>query len=235
MIVYYTWLKQEHSCLPVSLLSELKSPNSKLSVSKEWMHSGIGMMRCPAFVKSIANTFVLKSPINYSFSWDKATGVFSSDMYSQQEFDEFIHIRNAAEGVLSFGTPHYLFCAEEPLVMEVSHATYHNADLQKKTTYLGGSFDIGRHFRNTEAALALEDSCTINIKENDPVCYVRFQTTEPVKLVPFFHTDTLMHIREQIFKAKNHCNPKPLHFWYDLHERIYRKRLLKEIKDNLLG
>ena len=235
MIVYYAWLNQEHSCLPVSLLSEFKSPSSKISVSKEWLHSGTGMMRCPAFVQSVANTFVLKCPINYSFSWDKETGIFSSDMYGQREFDDFLHLRDAPNGVLSFNRPAYIFCAEEPLLMEIGHATYHNTDLQKKTTYLGGSFDIGRHFRNTEAALALEDSCTINIKEKDPMCYVRFQTTEAIKLVPFLYTDTMAAIKDQMFSAKAHCKPKPLNFWYDLYNNIYRKRILKEIKNNLLG
>lgn len=235
MIVYYSWLNQEHSCLPVSLLSEFKNPKSKVGVSKEWVHSGVGMMRCPAFVQSISNTFVLRSPINYSFSWDKNTGNFSSDMYSQREFDDFLLLRDAPNGVLSFNRPGYIFCSEKPLLMEVAHATYHDTDLQKHAIYLGGTFDIGRHFRNTEAALALKDSCTININEHDPVCYVKFQTTEPVKLVPFFYSNTLSAIKDQMFAAKAYCKPKPLNFWYDLYNNVYRKRILKEIKNNLLG
>ena len=235
MIVYYACYTIEHNTDLNSLMADIKSPTGGANIPLDWAKAPNGVIRCPAFASSVKNTYVARSPITYSFTLDKASGTVSSDMYSQEEFDEFLELRDPTSGVVTFGFPRYAFYCEQPLVMGVGAANYHKNEFTNKATFLGAEYNIGKHLRFTETAFVAKESGTITIKENDPLFYVRFFTEEPVKLVPFLYTDKLSMYGGKVLKSNRYGGSKPLKFWYDIHERMYRKSILKEIKNNLLG
>ena len=237
MNVYYSWKSAEFTTQLSTLVSDVKKPESSgVGIPSEWSKSPSGILRCPAFVQSLNNTFVARSPVDYSFNVDKENGIVTSDILSQEAFDDMLLVRDAKSGSCSFNYPRFVFYSEESLDMEVSSAYYHTSDFQDKAMFMGGRYDIGKHFRFTEAAFIAKNSGTITIQNNDPIFYVKFHTKEPIKLIPFFVTRELQETVDMLLAPRRYPpnRPHPLSVWYNLHDRFYAKRILRQVKENIL-
>ena len=66
-------------------------------------------------------------------------------------------------------------------------AYYDNNDYTNKTNTITASFDIGNWFRPAGKPVfqIKKDVTTIDIKEGDALLYIKFNTTEKIKLIEF--------------------------------------------------
>ena len=64
---------------------------------------------------------------------------------------------------------------------------YDNNDYTNKTNTITASFDIGNWFRSAGNPVfrIKKDVTTIDIKEGDALLYIKFNTTEKIKLIEF--------------------------------------------------
>ena len=218
-IVYYTEFNNQFSYEPELVLKSLKGYAKK------------SLLRCPAFTEHLKNTFLVNAVVDYELILEKER--IYSPLRDQDFFDRWVRVRDVKEGACTFSAPQILFTSDKPLEMELKNATYHQNGFTDNATIIEGRYDIGRHFRPLESAFLFKDSKKVTVKQGQPLYYVRFNTNEKIKLVPFQYTLDIRNLVENkfVFKVPRF---KPLSYWYDMHEKFYKKRLLKLIKESLL-
>lgn len=140
--------------------------------------------RCPAIIDDLKNIFVIKSPVSIKLK------IYQNRMDTEHQSVEFAKAffgpPQGKPGIhqLGFG---YLFFAEKNLVATQLPAYYSQNDFTDKTFTISGSFDIGQWYRPMAkpAFVFKPDIGSIDIKEGDPLLYIKFNTTEKVQLIEF--------------------------------------------------
>jgi len=145
---------------------------------------GPQVSRCPAIVDDIKNVFVIKSPI--SIKLKIYHNKFDIENQTLEFGKAFIGPPQGKFGIhqLGFG---YLFFSDKNLIATQLPAYYDQNDFTEKTFALSGSFDIGQWYRPmAKPAFVIKKNVDfIDIKEGDPLIYIKFNTTEKVKLIEF--------------------------------------------------
>lgn len=193
------------------------------------------LKKCPALKNFCKNIFVLKNQINYNVQYHK-NGSLSTTYNDHNFFNSFVVERNKT-GFFSFLHPKYFFYSDKSLEMEVTGPYLHNCDVNRKTVVIPGKYNIGKHFRSVECAMQFHQPDYLMFNESEPSLYVRFLTDEKIVFKKFFFSLDLIHITDSVLKLRDHdmkSKPKLMSYWYDLHEKVYRKRILKLIKENLV-
>lgn len=145
---------------------------------------GPTVAQCPAIVDDIKNVYVIRSPV--SIKLNIHYNRLDIDHQSVEFGKAFIGPSQGKFGVhqLGFG---YLFFAEKNLIASQLPAYYTQNDFTEKTFAISASFDIGQWYRPmAKPAFIFKPGInSIEIKEGDPLIYVKFHTTEKVRLVEF--------------------------------------------------
>jgi|DEB0MinimDraft_6_1074348.scaffolds.fasta_scaffold80327_1 hypothetical protein len=189
------------------------------------------LVHCPAFTASLKNTYMVNSPIDYDLSLTEDKII--SSKYDQKFFEDWVLVRSVKDRACSFLAPMVAFFSEIPITLELKAANYHPNGFTDNSILVEGSYNIGKTFRFLEAAFLFKDSGKVVIAEGKPLYYVKFCTEEKVKLVPFHYTPEIQSLYKNRFAFRKNQN-KPLSYWYNMHDKFYKKRLLKLIKKNLL-
>ena len=189
------------------------------------------LLACPAFTEALKNTYLIRSVIDYELTL-KNNRVFST-IGNQSFFDDWVSVRDTVEGACSFYAPKITFFAEKPLDIELRPANYHYNGFTNNATIIEGRYDIGRHFRPLEAPFIFKQTKQVIMSRGDPLYYVKFCTKQKVKLVPFQYTQDIKSLTENKFLFRQ-WRTNPLSYWYGIHDKFYKKRLLKLIKESLL-
>lgn len=218
-VVYYTYLDNSFYAEPDLVLKNLNG------------YAKNTLLHCPAFVNNLKNTYIIRSPIDYDLAVED--GKISSSLRDQDFFDRSVVIRDTKQGVCSFKVPRILLFTERPVELEVKTAIHHPNGFTSNSSFIEASYDIGQHFRPLESAFIFTDSKKVTILAGDPLYYVKINTKEKIKFAPFQYTQDIKSLSESKFILRQK-KAKPLHFWYALHAKFYRKRLLKLIKESLL-
>ena len=121
-------------------------------------------------------------------------------------------------------------------------AYYDNNDYTAKTNTITASFDIGNWFRPAGKPVfqIKKDVTSIDIKEGDALLYVKFNTTEKIKLVEFddveFNQLAERSPEYMCGTLKDHSeNIISLQKCYDYFNRFkMKRRIMKLIKRNLI-
>ena len=121
-------------------------------------------------------------------------------------------------------------------------AYYDNNDYTDKTNTITASFDIGNWFRPAGKPVfqIKKDVTSIDIKEGDALLYVKFNTTEKIKLVEFddveFNQLAERSPEYMCGTLKDHSeNIISLQKCYDYFNRFkMKRRIMKLIKRNLI-
>jgi hypothetical protein len=186
--------------------------------------------KCPSFQAYIKNTFLIRSPYDYTISWDKENKKFFSSDYDQKFFEENLLVRNINTGLATYEPIFFTFFAEKDLEMEATSPWFHNT--LNRHVVIPGVFNIGRHFRSIECPIQFLFSDTIKIKERDPILYVKFLTDEKIKFKKFYMSEKLKDYGVYFIKKRNFSKKiLPLKWYY---ENSIRKSILKEIKNNII-
>jgi hypothetical protein len=192
------------------------------------------VLKCPAHIDTLHNYFVVRSVYDYKIVWDGEK--FYSPDYDQNFWDNNVYPRDNDTGVISFFPPELYFFSEKSLNLELLPAFWHKNDVVKKTSVIGGSYNIGKHFRKIECPMVFHRPCEIEIKRGDALYYVRFHTDEKIKIQYFQMVNNIKELESGLLAPiySNSGQPLTLKYWYTRNKLFYRRRLLGLIKNNLL-
>jgi hypothetical protein len=186
--------------------------------------------KCPAFKEYYKNTYVIKSPVDITITYDKETKVLSIKPQAQVFYDSAILYRGDTVGnddafLMSFNV-NYLFIADKDCMLEFLPASMHSSDFIDMTRLVNGTFNINKWYRPVEVAFEIKNpSFSIKIKRGDPLAYVRFIPADGGKVnveQKHFPQETLDAVSACLYvKASN--NFLPLKTLYELSTRLKNK------------
>lgn len=186
------------------------------------------LMRCPSFRDSLANTFVLKSPITFDLRWNEASKLeqhwradnggklFSDGLYPHIEL---------------FTDNQPIFIADKPVTMKVLPPSMHED--APRYPFLGGQFDIHKWYRPVHPTFLMHRGDELSLKRGQALMYVQFD--KRVRLKRFRYSEEFDSELEKIVEARKHIPIAKMQDLYDFFALSKRKRfLLNEVKKNIL-
>jgi hypothetical protein len=190
--------------------------------------------RCPAFGDRLNNLYAIKSIYDYQFTLNP-NGQVTSNMKSQQFFNEHVIIRSIEERMFSF-MQRYVFFTEEDSLLTTFYEfpVYEDNNITKRCQPVSGSFDIGKWFRNSEFAFFLnKEYDTFIVDQGEVYMYLRFHTKEKIKFKQFRSNENIISYMEDGFALNTSDGTLGNLQNYYKHFK-HKKLILKEIKNNLL-
>ncbi|QOV87786.1 hypothetical protein [Humisphaera borealis] len=191
---------------------------------------------CPAFHLHMANTFVVRSIVdaNVGIHLEGFSALDDKSSLTAQLFS-YMHPTRKGFRTILFDHRMLFFCAK-PLVLATYPAFMHRSEVQTKLHYVPAAYDISKWLRPLQGTFEVsEDTRSISIREEDPLYYIKFETTEKVRLrrfqmVPELHAITHGCVHYKLFRQRSTL------------ERVYAaftgshldRRVLKLITENLL-
>lgn len=147
------------------------------------------------------------------------------------------HLTNT--NIFNLDSPSFLFC-EYPLKIKVTAPYFHNVDYQKKGTFIGGVFDIGRWFRPIESEIITwEEKGEITFTQGQPLFYVEFLTDTPIVLKQFKANEIIQHLSSTLvnspFQSLDNLQGSLESRYQAFENSEFREGLLNEIKDALVS
>ncbi len=145
-------------------------------------------LRCPAFVDSCKNTYVIESPVDMRIVINRAENWLHVENQSQAFAQEFIATHagkfNVEDPYILTVPPILLFFAGESVTAEVLPAFLSPVPNLTNTSVIPGRFDIGRWVRPIDCTMEVYNTAEpLEIKAGDPLLYVRFSTPEGKKVL----------------------------------------------------
>ena len=195
-------------------------------------------VKCPAVHNHVRNTFVIRSPIDLTFISDGKEVLTKN--YNQEIFDNLFIIRDVPSGFLSLTITDAFFFTEEDCEMTLTGAYLSNNDASKYLSVLPGVFNISKWFRNIDFACFIREfNKEINIKQGDPLMYLKFNSKEPIVFKKFYYTKEIAEISSIVIKQKVFQKEKSINTYLETVYNLFTKskiknRLLVEIKRNLM-
>lgn len=158
-----------------------------------------GVTECPSYRQYFNNLYVLRSPIQFKIhARPGEVGVFQNENVIKPPFYPKAFIYHEPNEMYNLDNPifqvrlDYLFAADEDCTLELLPPFMHRNNWPGQMT--PGTFNIHKWIRNISWGFVWEDlSKPLEIKEGDPLAYVRFTTPKNnnVKLVEMQFTDEL--------------------------------------------
>lgn len=187
---------------------------------------------CSAFHELAENTFIVKAPFSARVDLEEDGSVIDSYFSGW-----FIPRLSSLEDSLAidFDMP-YLFFAEESVNMKIT-PPYMTRTVQQDYGFpTAVKFNIAKWFRPLFLPYQLWSGVkALEIKENDPLVYINFETDRPIILKQFIMTDKILQLADACMSDKNTYPQQQLK---QLYSRFKNSRtneiVLNEIKNNLL-
>lgn len=237
--VYWATYAEDHH----NAVSELKynEPESVIKDMNVKEFFGPTASKCPAITDEIKNTFRINCPIDLNVQFNNNFTECSTSTQQDAEFLQHFIGPFGEERVIQFSSPTYLFFCEDSLLMSQLPPYYEDNDFTQNCMGLSATFDIGQWFRPVKPAFKLKSHArSIDIKINDTITYIKFNTEEKIKLVrfdasPFYKNKIIPNIMSFKQHKKNPFVPtKLVDGYYAFMQARYNKKILKIIKENLL-
>lgn len=191
---------------------------------------------CPAFHLHSANMFVIRSTLDTHVGIQKE-GFTALDEHSKLTGKLFSFLHPTRKGFRSILFDHrMLFFSETPVTLSTYPAYMHRTEIQSKLTYVPGAYDISKWLRPLQGTYEVPETIqSIQIHEDDPLYYVKFDTPEKVRLKRFQVVPELLAITHgcvhyKLFRPQSSLNRVYAAFT----QSKQHKRTLKLIKENLL-
>lgn len=212
----------------------IKPPQSlyQYLISNEELKNKLGNYAlCPAALNELKTTYYITSDIDYNFYFDG--NEVKSNMYDQKMFDNVLQRENETLFFLNFYTIMY---------SEVNCKITQIPPYLHKTTFSRGnclsvsaSMDISKWFRPMHAVYMNDEKSPFNIKANDPLYYIKFDTEEKIIFKEFVMNEKLYDLSLNCTNYKMYHPKTGLKKLYNKFiERKYDKRIMKEIKENII-
>ena len=193
--------------------------------------------KCPAFRKSVENTFCGMASLPFSMSFNEQG--LSFDPSQQQLFERLVVVRSVQERMFSWNMRHIFFTDEDSLLMDLMHPWLEDNEFTNNVSLVSGQFDIGKWFRPAESSFTVKrGNRTVSIKENDPIYYLKFHTTEKIQFKRFLCTPEIYSYVNSTVHSRNYHthDANSLDWYYNIFgkHRKFKKLILKKIKENLI-
>jgi len=237
MVYYTTWEGETENLVslePEPLLQNLK----KLYKGTEQEE----LFKCYSFSQEIKNTFVIKSPLYISASFDKSRGwIIKSVALEQENFNKVLNVtinRDNDKYVQTMpqffpGNFGNIFYATEDTNMQILNPNYHKTKISHMPVCTG-SFNIHRWFRPTSFAVINTKLEDIVFNRGDPLYYVKFHRKENIQLKRFYMTPEIQKIATANTNVKNFLPKTPFTKLYEMfvnsgNQKRIHKEILKQI------
>lgn len=215
---------------PVKLIEDISpniNPNNTLD----------NFYKCPAFVNSIKNTYLFKSPTNCDVTLNE--GHIINNLDNTVAYDPNVLQLKQPSMYNSYTVSmnvNWIFFSEESLEIESMHPYMHETSVSEHGYYVPGSYDISSWFRPLEYAFQLKPLHNrFCVSQDEPLLYIKFKTNEPVRLKKFRLTEELFRYSTSCIRLKMYRRDRNLRNLYGIfHRTKLRDMVLTEIKKNLL-
>ncbi len=220
---------------PTSLLSEVKEEIKKNTLPDLNTDKEVAYLKCPSLLKELSSTYVIKSPVDYTFTWTGDS--LSSTSLDQDFFNRAFYVRDLKSGMLSFNF-RIIFLADSPTNLIITGAHFSNNNFTNNVRIFPGSFDVSKWFRPVDFTFQVKDkNKPIEIKRGDHLMYVKFDTENAFNLKKFYMTEEIDGYAAKCMDVKHFLPGKPLNFLYDIFTKKsnFNKKVLKLVKENTVG
>ncbi len=194
--------------------------------------SSMPWMKCPAFLNESRNTFVVKNPVDFSFSYGDGS------VNQTAGIPNIIRVRkDSPEQSMTLAYDmKYIFFSEDDISITQMPAFMHKNTFNQLGALIPGSFNINKWFRPIDIAIqAWDEHGGATLNAGDPLYYIKFNTDEKISLKRFSMSDELNRLVHGIVQHKQFEPKLPL---LDLYSRFIRSgmqsKVLKEIKRNIV-
>ena len=196
-------------------------PLSKSVIS---LHDSIGdytTRKCPAFMASMRNMYALPSPVDFVVmrrEGDAPLVIAGRQVWSQPTLNNDVPYDHIAQALVD--GYFYLF-SDKPVDVEQLPPYLHSSNIYG----ISGRFDISTWFRSINFSSIVGEN--FFVKRGDPLMYLKFHTTNKIKLHTVQWPDEADRVCKRSTAIKEFIPNRPLSFSYSLFKRA------KE-SDNLL-
>ena len=154
--------------------------------------------------------------------YNKSEVLFRLDATNQEVFDKFIDVRVSRMKLLAFLMPVYILTESNDLEISQLPAYFHANEFTKNTITIPGTFNVGKWPRPLDFSFCLLDK--IEIKEGDPLYYIKFNTKEPINFKRFIVSDLYKkYIFNFLISTRNlkRTNYSKLNYFYNIFRICY--------------
>ena len=161
------------------------------------------LMKCPAFSEQLKNTYVIKSPYDISFKYDKESKKLKTNKVNQEFYNDNINFRvSETDPIIVHFFPRYLFLTDSKNPLQIIQMP-----LILRPTKIGmvtGAFDISKWVRPIEFAFELYDENPIHILRGDPLFLVKFISSDatPIHLEKGLMTPDILALTKNCIRVK---------------------------------
>lgn len=239
------WASKTHSLTACEPDTAIKDLSARISLMTNGDPNGsIDVKRCPAVIGDLRNTYRVRSPLKYNLKWD-GIGYITSSLKSQQFYDENVRIRDIAAGLLTLDFGLHMFFTDAPsLIIEQRHARYSLTSFSKNTSMVEGSFDIGKWIRPLDCAFFINNpNVLLEINHGDPLYYIKFYTDKKIIFHKFMITAEIDSFIKDLHQSRRTSHDIKFEqpssnglekYYYMFQQSMYKKHIIKLIKQNIL-
>lgn len=152
----------------------------------------VAFLKCPAVVDLYKNVFLIRSPMDLSFSIvrdDKGNCIIREHAQLPGFFNDFVVHRDPSQNcrfeMLSISFC-YLMYSRKELTLEIMHPSLsgHISTGLRGVNLMCAKYDISKWIRPLEFAFEIhEDTERIDIKRGDPLYYIKFHTDKKINFI----------------------------------------------------
>tara|TARA_Y100001972_G_C7551473_1_gene277217 strand:+ start:144 stop:812 length:669 start_codon:yes stop_codon:yes gene_type:complete len=182
------------------------------------------MARCPSFRDFYKNTFVYRSPIDFSIDRDKNTDDITVSFPSQNGEPE-TQLVNLMEGVVEImPLDGFFVLSNKNLEMDILPPTLSNF-----IPNVSATFNVGKWTRSIHPAIIPEKG-KLTVSRGDALFYIRFRTHEKIKHKTVHIDDQFDEMLKPVTMVRRFVKNKPLQFFYDIFEKHQlRTKIIKSL------
>lgn len=143
-----------------------------------WEHSTSKYMKCPAFLKYVSDTFVIRNAIEIELFWDRNNKVLSSNL-GHEAHNSFVRVHwgdfdpDIDNPIVALSNS-FVFVADKPVYIEII-PPFNTID--EHIRIIPGSFNIFSWQRPVLPTFEMLEN-KIVIKRGQPIAYVRFKSED---------------------------------------------------------
>jgi hypothetical protein len=211
-IGYCPWFEKNHNTTNTALnyygWAELATLD--LEPLDTWDNSTARFLQCPAVIKYIKNTYVLKNTVDLELTWDKNNSVISSNLPHEASnamirthWGDFDPVNGRPIVAISNS---FVLVADQPVYVDFFPAFN---DIDPSWRLIPGTYNIHSWQRPILPTIELLQDKVI-IKRGQPMAYLRFRSEDPkdsFSLQKIERTDKLEHVVNSCLTLK-HYMPK---------------------------
>lgn len=199
--IYYSYLGETRRLPePVNLLKMYMGGNAPDFMTDE----GMGVpASCPAMREFYKNMFGIPSLWDYEV--EIRDGKIYSNVRTKEFFDNAIYIRNEKMRGLSLNLSQIALIPDVDSLELIQYPPFLESTMQH-ANYFPGSFDIGKFPRVIDLALKFLSDTTWEIQTGDLMHYLKFNTKEKIKFVPFAFTPKMQSLMREVPARKAPAN-----------------------------